>query len=64
MKDPDDGLVPLNEELAVIERLKQGDRSAAAELYEWYSDRLYRRVILPKLPVVELAEDGRSGPTG
>lgn len=57
VKDPDDGLVPLNEELAVIERLKQGDRSAAAELYEWYSDRLYRRVILPKLPVVELAED-------
>jgi len=57
VKDPDDGLVPLDQELAVIERLKQGDRSAAGELYEWYGDRLYRRVILPKLPVRELAED-------
>jgi len=57
VKDPDDGLTPLDQELAVIERLKQGDRGAAAELYEWYSERLYRRVILPKLPVVELAED-------
>jgi RNA polymerase sigma-70 factor (ECF subfamily) len=57
VKDPDDGLAPLDQELAVIERLKQGDASAAGELYEWYGDRLYRRVILPKLPVRELAED-------
>ena len=57
MKDPDDGLAPLDQELAVIERLKQGDASAAGELYEWYGDKLYRSVILPKLPVRELAED-------
>jgi len=57
VKDPDDGLAPLDQELAVIKRLKQGDASAAGELYEWYGDRLYRRVILPKLPVRELAED-------
>jgi len=45
------------EELAVIDRLKQGDRSAAATLFEWFADGLYRRAILPRLPNRELAED-------
>lgn len=50
-------LVPLEEERAVIQRLKQGDRQAVAVLYGWYGDKLYRQSILPRLPVVELAED-------
>lgn len=51
------GTVPPNEERDVIERLKRGDRQAAALLYQWYGDRLYRQAILPRLPVRELAED-------
>jgi len=42
---------------AVIDRLKQGDRAAAATLFEWFADGLYRRAILPRLPNRELAED-------
>lgn len=41
----------------MIARLKRGDREAAAELYRWYGDKLYRQVILPRLPNRELAED-------
>jgi RNA polymerase sigma factor (sigma-70 family) len=48
---------PLDEELAVIARLKQGDRSAAATLFTWFANDLYRRAILPRLPNRELAED-------
>jgi RNA polymerase sigma-70 factor (ECF subfamily) len=44
-------------ERPVIERLKRGDRAALATLYRWYGDRLYRQIILPRLPVPELAED-------
>jgi RNA polymerase sigma factor (sigma-70 family) len=51
------GAVPLDEERDVVARLKQGDRQAAALLYQWYGDRLYRQAILPRLPVRELAED-------
>ena len=56
-------LPPIAEELAVIERLKQGDRSAAATLFEWFADGLYRRIILPRLPNRELAEEiiGQTG---
>ncbi len=50
-------LAPLEEERAVVRRLQQGDRAAVAVLYGWYGDLLYRQVILPKLPVPELAED-------
>ena len=50
-------LPPLADEQAVIERLKQGDRDAAATLFTWFSDALYRRAILPRLPNRELAED-------
>lgn len=54
---PSADTVPLSEEQEVIERLKVGDRAAAATLYRWYGDRIYRQVILPRLPVRELAED-------
>ena len=40
-----------------MDRLKAGDTSALGELYEWYGERIYRQAILPRLPVVELAED-------
>lgn len=49
--------VPIEEERDVVERLKQGDRRAAGQLYQWYGDRLYRQIILPRLPMRELAED-------
>lgn len=54
---PDPSLPPLSEERAIIARLQRGDRAAAATLYQWFGDRLYRQVILPRLPVRELAED-------
>ncbi len=57
MSEADPGLAPLDEENAVIERIKAGDRAAAAQLYRWYGDRLYRAAILPRLPNRELAED-------
>ena len=57
MNVPSAGSVPLNEEQSIIERLKAGDRAAAATLYQWYGERIYRQVILPRLPVRELAED-------
>jgi RNA polymerase sigma factor (sigma-70 family) len=50
-------LVPLEQERVVIEALQHGDRTAFAQLYRWYGDRLYRQAILPRLPVRELAED-------
>jgi RNA polymerase sigma factor (sigma-70 family) len=40
-----------------VEGLKRGDRDAAAILYGWYGDCLYREVILPRVPVRDLAED-------
>jgi len=52
-----DESVTLDQEREVIARLQCGDRSAAAELYRWYGDKLYRAVILPRLPNPELAED-------
>lgn len=54
---PKSDLVPLEEERAVIARLQAGDRSAAAVLYGWYGDALYRQVILPRLPSPDLAND-------
>jgi RNA polymerase sigma factor (sigma-70 family) len=54
---PDLALAPLDQERDVVERLKRGDRAAAAILYQWYGDRLYRQAILPKLSNPELAED-------
>ena len=50
-------LPPLDEERAVVARIREGDRHAAGILFQWFADGLYRRAILPKLPVPELAED-------
>lgn len=48
--------VPLEEERAVVARLRQGDRAAFAILYRWYGDPVYRAV-LARLPQREAAED-------
>lgn len=37
--------------------MKKGDREAAGTLYRWYGESLFREVILPRVPVRELAED-------
>ncbi|MEL6348883.1 MAG: sigma-70 family RNA polymerase sigma factor [Myxococcota bacterium] len=57
MTASDSEAVSLEAERAVIAKLKQGDRAAAGQLYRWYGMRLYRQIILPRLPVPELAED-------
>jgi len=54
---PAGGLAPLEDEREVVEALRRGDRAALATLYGWYGDRLYRQAILPRLAIVELAED-------
>ena len=53
----DRGLLDFEEEVAIIGRLKAGDRQAAAALYAAYGDRLYRAVLLPRLGHRETAED-------
>ncbi|MED5374292.1 MAG: sigma-70 family RNA polymerase sigma factor [Myxococcota bacterium] len=40
-----------------MQLLKAGDRGALAQLYNWYGDRLFRQIILPRLPITDLAED-------
>ena len=50
-------LPPFEEEKAVVEQAQSGDRDAAAQLYHWFGEHLYRQVILPRLPVIEQAED-------
>lgn len=55
--DPNTGLVDPQTEQEVVARLMRGDRDAAGLIFAWYSDRLYRQAILPRLPNVELAED-------
>jgi RNA polymerase sigma factor (sigma-70 family) len=57
LSQADPGMVPLDLEQSAVARLQAGDRAAAAELYQWYGDRLYRAAILPRLPNRELAED-------
>ncbi len=54
---PSNDLPPIEEERAVVERIRQGDREAAGVLFHWFADGLYRRAILPRLPNPELAED-------
>jgi RNA polymerase sigma factor (sigma-70 family) len=49
--------ISLEEEHAVIERIKDGERAAFSILYGWYGQRLFRHEILPRLPNRELAED-------
>ena len=58
MADPmSNTLPPIEEERAVVQRIRQGDREAAGVLFRWFADGLYRRAILPRLPIPELAED-------
>lgn len=37
--------VPLEEERAVVDRIRQGDRAAFAILYRWYGDAIYRTAL-------------------
>lgn len=48
--------VPLDQERAVVARLRDGDRAALAILYRWYGDAVYRAA-LSRLPDPTLAED-------
>ena len=47
----------LDQEREMVLSLQQGDRRAAAMLYETFSGVLFRKVILSRLPYVEQAED-------
>ena len=47
----------LEQEKEMVIALQQGDRKAAAWLYETFSDVLFRKVILSRLPYMEQAED-------
>ena len=50
-------LVPVERERVGGEALKLGQQEALAEVFAWYGIRIYRQVVLPRLPQVELAED-------
>lgn len=50
-------LPAFEEEKQVVLAAQQGDRLSAGKLYEWFGERLYRQTILPRLPVVDQAED-------
>jgi RNA polymerase sigma-70 factor (ECF subfamily) len=50
-------LPSIEEERAIVERLRGGDREAAGVLFQWFANGLYRRAILPRLPNREAAED-------
>ncbi len=54
---PRGDLPDLEEERKVILALQSGDNSAFATLYRWYGNLLFRQVILPRLPIPELAQD-------
>lgn len=47
----------LEEERKMVLALQQGNRQAASWLYETFSDVLFRKVILSRLPYLEQAED-------
>lgn len=47
----------LEQEREMVLALQQGDRKAASLLYETFSDVLFRKVILSRLPYLEQAED-------
>ena len=47
----------LDQEREMVLALQKGDRRAAAWLYETFSDVLFRKVILSRLPYIEQAED-------
>lgn len=47
----------LEEERKMVLALQQGNRQAASWLYETFSDVLFRKIILSRLPYLEQAED-------
>ena len=47
----------LDQEREMVLALQKGDRQAAAWLYETFSDVLFRKVILSRLPYIDQAED-------
>ena len=47
----------LEEEKHVITLAQKGDRNAATQLYNWFGLRIFRSVILTRLPEVDRAED-------
>ena len=47
----------VEQEREMILALQKGDRQAASWLYETFSDTLFRKVILSRLPYVDQAED-------
>lgn len=47
----------LDQEREMVLALQKGDRKAAAWLYETFSDVLFRKVILSRLPYIDQAED-------
>lgn len=47
----------VEQEREMILALQKGDRQAASWLYETFSDALFRKVILSRLPYVDQAED-------
>ena len=47
----------LEEEKNVIAMAQSGDREAATQIYNWFGLRIFRSVILTRLPEVDRAED-------
>ncbi|MEC7986926.1 MAG: RNA polymerase sigma factor [Myxococcota bacterium] len=50
-------LPALSEEKKVIQAVQNGDKQAAAQLYGWFGVKIFRQVIIPRLPDVDQAED-------
>ncbi len=50
-------LFSLEEEQALVERLKKGDSGALTPLWHQYARTLYRAVIFPRIPIRERAEE-------
>ena len=50
-------LPSLGEEKKVIQAAQNGDKQAAAQLYQWFGIKVFRQVIIPRLPDVDRAED-------
>ena len=50
-------LPSLAEEQKVIALAQGGDRTAATQIYNWYGTKIYRQIILSRLPDVDRAEE-------
>ncbi len=56
-KNPSFSPLSIEEERPIVAGLRIGDSKALSALYQAYGNALYRQVILPRLPIPELAED-------